>query len=67
MKTILVSGGCGFIGSNLCSYLLQNKNKVICVDNLFSSDISGFLFVGSSSGNDLYTNLDLELVSLIIV
>ena len=33
MKTILISGGCGFIGSNLCKKLIIN-NKIICVDNL---------------------------------
>lgn len=33
MKTILITGGCGFIGSNLCKKLICN-NKIICVDNL---------------------------------
>jgi UDP-N-acetylglucosamine/UDP-N-acetylgalactosamine 4-epimerase len=32
-KKILISGGAGFIGSNLCEYFLQN-NKVVCFDNL---------------------------------
>ena len=32
-KKILVTGGAGFIGSNLCEYLLQYNNKVVCLDN----------------------------------
>lgn len=36
MKKILVTGGCGFIGSNLCKKLLEAGNYVICLDNLFT-------------------------------
>ena len=32
-KTILITGGAGFIGSNLCEYFLSKKYKVICLDN----------------------------------
>jgi UDP-N-acetylglucosamine 4-epimerase len=32
-KKVLVTGGAGFIGSNLCEVLLEKKNTVICLDN----------------------------------
>lgn len=31
--TILITGGSGFIGSNLCEYFLAKEYKVICLDN----------------------------------
>lgn len=36
MKTVLVTGGCGFLGSNLCRRLIREKNRVICVDNTYT-------------------------------
>lgn len=33
-KVILVTGGAGFIGSNLCEFFLDNNNIVRCLDNL---------------------------------
>lgn len=36
MERILVTGGAGFIGSHLCKRLLNNGNKVICLDNFFT-------------------------------
>jgi len=38
-KTILVTGGAGFIGSHLCKRLLNENHKVICLDNLFTGTL----------------------------
>ncbi|MDO8481303.1 MAG: SDR family oxidoreductase [Nanoarchaeota archaeon] len=35
MKTALVTGGAGFLGSHLCDALIKD-HRVICVDNLFT-------------------------------
>lgn len=31
--TILITGGAGFIGSNLCGHFLKSGHKVVCLDN----------------------------------
>ena len=38
MKTILVTGGAGFIGSHLCEFLLGKGFRVICMDNLITGN-----------------------------
>jgi len=38
MKTALVTGGAGFIGSHLCDYLIGKGLKVICMDNLITGN-----------------------------
>jgi UDP-N-acetylglucosamine 4-epimerase len=45
-KNILVTGGAGFIGSNLCEDLLNHNNKVVCLDNFatgYRKNIEPFL------------------------
>lgn len=37
MKRVLVTGGAGFIGSNLCKRLLQENCHVTCLDNYYTS------------------------------
>ncbi|OGH37518.1 MAG: NAD-dependent dehydratase [Candidatus Levybacteria bacterium RIFCSPLOWO2_01_FULL_38_21] len=38
MQTILVAGGAGFIGSNLCERLLDKNYRLICIDNLITGN-----------------------------
>ncbi len=35
-KTVLITGGAGFIGSHLCRRMLNEGNRVICLDNFFT-------------------------------
>ncbi len=35
-KTILVTGGAGFLGSHLCDRLIAGGHDVVCVDNFFT-------------------------------
>jgi dTDP-glucose 4,6-dehydratase len=53
VRTAVVTGGAGFLGSHLCDYLLERGYRVICVDNLETSTLEnlehirddGFRFV----------------------
>ena len=38
-SNVLVTGGAGFIGSNLCEDLLKYDNKVVCLDNFSTGRI----------------------------
>lgn len=46
MINILITGGAGFIGSNLCEFFLNTGYRVTCLDNLstgFKSNMDGFI------------------------
>ncbi len=47
MKTVLVTGGAGFIGSHLCERLLQAGCRVLCVDNFLTSELSNIAHLRS--------------------
>ncbi len=53
-KTILITGGAGFIGSHLCKKLLELGNKVICLDNFYTGSKDNI--------RDLMKNPDFKLV-----
>lgn len=40
MKTILVTGGTGFLGSNLCIRLIKEGHRVLCADNNYTGRLS---------------------------
>lgn len=59
MKTILVTGGCGFIGSNLCKYLIKLNNKVICLDNFYTGNINN---LGELLRNENFFLIDHDII-----
>jgi len=54
-KNILITGGAGFIGSHLCERLLNDGNKIICLDNLFTGSENNI--------SNLMDNQDFEFVN----
>jgi len=54
-KNILITGGAGFIGSHLCNRLLNDGNKIICLDNLFTGSENNI--------SNLIGNSDFEFVN----
>ena len=58
-KRILVSGGAGFVGSNLCERLLREGNHVVCVDNLYTGSLEN---IQDFLGNENFEFLLLDIL-----
>jgi dTDP-glucose 4,6-dehydratase len=57
MPTCLVTGGCGFLGSHLCDYLLARGNRVICVDNLDTGSLENTEHIRSADFTFIHHDL----------
>ena len=53
MKRILVTGGAGFIGSHLCTRLVNEGNDVICLDNYFTGSKDNVRHLLDSNNSEL--------------
>lgn len=59
-KTILITGGSGFLGSNLCKKLIQDENnKIICVDNNYSGSFEN---VSDLSNNPRFKFIEHDVI-----
>jgi len=54
MKTAVVTGGAGFLGSHLCDRLISEDLKVICIDNLLTGNLDNI--------THLFGNEDFEFI-----
>lgn len=64
MKTAVVTGGAGFLGSHLCDRLLNEGIKVICIDNLITGDLDN---ISHLFGNDNFTFIKHDVTNFIHV
>jgi dTDP-glucose 4,6-dehydratase len=69
-KTVLITGGAGFIGSHLADYFLQKGYFVIAIDNLLTGDIQNiahlinkdFLFIKYDVTNYIYVDRHVDYI-----
>ena len=70
-KTVLITGGAGFIGSHLCDFLLNKNFKIICVDNLITgnkkniehlSNNQNFKFINQDISKHITINENLDYI-----
>jgi len=52
-KTVLVTGGGGFLGSHLCKALLERGNHVVCMDNFISGRLANIEILKQNPDFDL--------------
>lgn len=64
MRSILVTGGAGFLGSHLCERLLERGDNVICLDNFFTGRKQNILHL---VGNPRFELLRHDIVEPIVL
>ena len=59
-KTIIVTGGAGFIGSHLCEKLVGKGNMIVCLDNLLTGSQKNIAHLMSKK-NFIFINHDVSM------
>jgi dTDP-glucose 4,6-dehydratase len=52
-QRVLVTGGCGFLGSHLCARLLGRGTAVVCLDNLVTGELANVADLRGEPGFEL--------------
>mgnify|MGYP006084722407 FL=1 len=61
-KTILITGGSGFLGSHLCKKMLDEGNNVVCLDNLETGSLEN---IKSLNNNKNFSFINKDIISKI--
>ncbi|HSW54165.1 MAG TPA: UDP-glucuronic acid decarboxylase family protein [Ignavibacteriaceae bacterium] len=64
MKTAVVTGGSGFLGSHLCDKLLSEGLKVICIDNLITGNVNNITHL---AGNENFSFIKHDITNYIFI
>lgn len=64
MKTAVIAGGAGFLGSHLCDKLLSEGFKVICLDNLITGNVDN---ISHLAGNENFSFIKHDITNYIFV
>jgi len=64
MKTAVVTGGSGFLGSHLCDKLLSEGLKVICIDNLITGNVDN---ISHLAGNENFSFIKHDITNYIYI
>jgi UDP-glucose 4-epimerase len=65
-KTILITGGCGFIGSHICIELLNKKYRVVIIDNFSNSTPDVLDKIRKLVGEENYSYLSFYKFDMVI-
>jgi UDP-glucuronate decarboxylase len=65
LKKILVTGGAGFVGSHLCTALIDRGHHVTCLDNLYTGNLDNIKHLQAHKNftfieHDIITPIDIE-------
>ena len=64
MKTAVVTGGAGFLGSHLCDKLIGEGIKVICIDNLITGNSDN---IAHLAGNEKFLFIKHDITNYIFI
>jgi dTDP-glucose 4,6-dehydratase len=63
VKTAVVTGGAGFLGSHLCDYMIARGDRVICIDNLETGSLQNIQHLSG----DAFTFLNHDVTAHIAI